>query len=719
MSGQRDFVIEVTPEPQAGQFRVRVESTAGEHSGLIALDVRQIGLDLGTVQTHVLASSARVRDLGPVLPTLEAPLREIGTLLFDAVLSGRAGALFTAARNDVERRGEVFRVVLRLPPELAVLPWELLYDAQQRAYVCRRSTLVRYVDAPEAVRRVEVEGPLRVLGMSAVPGSLDFLDAASERRRLTEALAPLRERGLVELDWVAGERWEDLMTALLSGGPYHLFHFIGHGGFDAIRGEGTVAFADERGEAQPIPASRLSELLSLASPMPHLVVLNSCATAAAVTTDVFSSAGATLVRRVPAVVAMQFSITDEAATTFAAAFYQALAHNRGVDEAVRVGRIGISSRHIDTLEWITPVLYMRTHDTHLLTVERPTAVTPTTPPTPATPPAPIQAPIQAPPQVPAGTSGEARDVRTRAVAQIRGTRTLFSIRGTRRRLFRPWFYTMAFSPDGSVIVTGSSDSTVCLWDALDGRLLQTLTGHLKSVLSVAFSPDGTLLASGSADGTVRLWDGHNGGTLGTLTGQAKIVEHVAFSPDGQYLATSGGATVVLYDGRGDRVLRSIPVNTSSSFVFSPDSSHLATADGGSVRVWDPRTGDLVRRFTAHTSAIRELAYSPDGAILATASEDKTVRLWSPGEGSLLHTVNGHRKQVDAVVFSPDGTLFVTAGGDGTTRFWDRTSRREVHTIDNAADGSYDAATDVVFSPDGDVLVERISGVLYLSALRWR
>jgi len=364
MSGDTDFRIEL--DRDGDRYRVHVRSPAGEDTAHVVLDPAELVGDLHALQTSVLASAARVRLLRPVMSGLEPPLRQVGTALFEAVLSGKAGALLLASRNEVERRGEQLRVVLRLPPELAVLPWELLFDPHHGGYVCRRSALVRYVDVPEPVRPLAVDPPLRVLGMTALPGTLAALDAEAEQQRLVEVLAPLEEQGLVALDWVQGQRWEDLQGALYGG--CHLFHFIGHGGFDADRGEGLVAFADAHGRARRVPASALAELLSIALPMPRLVVLNSCETAAGLASDVFSSTGAALVRRVPAVVAMQFSITDDAATAFSGAFYQALAHNRGVDEAVRAGRIALTGWHTDTLEWVTPVLYMRSLDTHLFTL---------------------------------------------------------------------------------------------------------------------------------------------------------------------------------------------------------------------------------------------------------------------------------------------------------------------------------------------------------------
>ena len=151
------------------------------------------------------------------------------------------------------------------------------------------------------------------------------------------------------------------------------FHFIGHGGFDPDRGEGVIAFADERSRRQLVGASLLAELLSVADPTPRLVVLNSCQTGAGADADVFSSTAATLVRTAPAVVAMQFAVTDNAAAVFSRAFYQALVHNRGVDEAVRAGRIALTGWNPDTLEWVTPVLYLRSQDSRLFDFTDPAA----------------------------------------------------------------------------------------------------------------------------------------------------------------------------------------------------------------------------------------------------------------------------------------------------------------------------------------------------------
>ena len=139
-----------------------------------------------------------------------------------------------------------------------------------------------------------------------------------------------------------------------------MLHFIGHGTYDTDTDEGVLAFVGRDGRADYVTASALADLLDEAEPTPRLVVLNSCQSGAGGTTDLFSGTAAALAHSgIRAVAAMQFSISDSAALAFARGFYTALAHGRGIDEAVRSGRIGILGLGRGTLEWVTPVLYLR------------------------------------------------------------------------------------------------------------------------------------------------------------------------------------------------------------------------------------------------------------------------------------------------------------------------------------------------------------------------
>jgi hypothetical protein len=176
----------------------------------------------------------------------------------------------------------------------------------------------------------------------------------------------LQANGLVDLTWLPGQTWRDLQRAM-RGGPWHILHFMGHGGFDRNRDEGFLALADEEGETHRLSATQLGRLLADHFPL-RLVLLNACEGARGGGRDVFSSTASILVRGgIPAVIAMQYEITDRAAIELAQAFYEALADGTPVDAAVAEARKAISFAVANTVEWGTPVLYMRSPDGVLFT----------------------------------------------------------------------------------------------------------------------------------------------------------------------------------------------------------------------------------------------------------------------------------------------------------------------------------------------------------------
>ena len=523
-------VIEVAigPGGAAGMFKVEVvTSPAGEASVAVELDAEALLARRGLLQQAVLASAVPSRR---VLAETEQPVREAGQVLFAGLLgTGEVAGRYRAAAAVAAERGEGLRVVLRIDtPVLAGLPWEAMYDQATGTYVCRQNQLVRHVPVASVPAPLRVRPPLRILGVVSSPRGLPALDVEKEQDQLARALTRPARQGLAELHWAPTATWADLHDELLDG-EWHVLHFIGHGDFDPEWDEGVLALTREDGRADLVAAHRLTDLLRQARPMPRLVVLNSCSGAAAGVSDLFSGTAAALVRGgVSAVAAMQYEISDPAAVAFARGFYSAIARGRGVDDAVSSGRVAILGLSDRTLEWVTPVLYLRGHETRLFTV-----------PAPAEDPRSQagvwarQPPVaQAHPGHPPAAPGPSRLART--------------LTGHAEEV-----YGVAFSPDGTLLATGSGlDNTVRLWDVATGDCARTLTGHANSVLGVAFSPDGTLLATGSGpDNTVRLWDLATGDCARTLTGHANSVLGVAFSPDGTLLATGSGPdnTVRLWD----------------------------------------------------------------------------------------------------------------------------------------------------------------------------
>ncbi len=362
--------LEIGPGPDPGSFVVRVVRSAGggEPSGTIRLDVDDLAMRRPLLEASVLASAVPSRR---VLPATEAALREVGERLFESTFSGDIGATYRTSRAIAAERGTGLQLSLRLTaPGLAALPWESLFDPHSDVYLCRKEPLVRQVSAPYSPPVLELEPPLRILAMAASPRGLPLLDVSAERARLEEALGTHLDRGLIELEWLDDASWSGIHAKLLEQ-EWHVLHFIGHGTYDLGSDEGMLAFVGPDGRPDLVPANALADLLDEAEPTPRLVVLNSCQSGATGGSDEFSGTAAALAHSgIHAVAAMQFAISDAAAIAFARGFYTALAHGRDVDEAVRSGRIGILGTGRGTLEWVTPVLYLRGDDARLFSIGR-------------------------------------------------------------------------------------------------------------------------------------------------------------------------------------------------------------------------------------------------------------------------------------------------------------------------------------------------------------
>ncbi len=276
-------------------------------------------------------------------------------------------------------------------------------------------------------------------------------------------------------------------------------------------------------------------------------------------------------------------------------------------------------------------------------------------------------------------------------------------------------HTVAWSPDGKWIASGSVDKTVRVWKADDGTTVFTYQKHTDLVRSVAWSPDGRRIASGSDDKTVQVWNASNGGDIFTYTGHTDTAYAAVWSPDGKRIVSSSrdkvvqvwnandGSNVCSYSGHSSSV-RSVAWspdgkrivsgsfdktaqvwdanNGSNPFIYrghtnlvwsvawSPDGKRIVSGSlDKTVQVWDASNGSNVLTYSRHTDTVESVAWSPDGKHIASCSKDNTVQVWNANDGSDPFIYRGHSNRIRALMWSPDGKRIASCSDDGTVQVW--------------------------------------------------
>jgi hypothetical protein len=350
-----DFKLQFEPAAE-GKYLVLIESEAG--AGRATL----------TLPTDQPAYSEFITNLAYNLPTTRAQEREFGKLLYDTLIQGAIREAFRAARDEAKRNNQILRIKLSIDPtveglvEVAAVPWEFAVN-DTGVPISTEYSFCRFLSRSEALPRLRIAGStIKVLLTSALPTELAEkhpVDVAAEVAAIRAALKPLEEQGalsVVELPHLTGRK---LQKAIENEQP-HVLHFVGHGVFED--GIGALVLEKADGTRQDMPVDLLVDNLS-GSPdsQVRLVVLNACLTGKVELNLLRGIAPALLAANIPAVVAMQSSVGDEAGVVFAEDFYQNLADYKPIDTCVSRGRRAIRNSTA-TRDWGLATLYMRAPD---------------------------------------------------------------------------------------------------------------------------------------------------------------------------------------------------------------------------------------------------------------------------------------------------------------------------------------------------------------------
>jgi hypothetical protein len=376
-----EIAIDLT-ERGDGSFEIKARSPAGQASARFeppfTLDEIAPALAAGGVRRGAVSS-----DGDDIREALHSPTK-IGEALYGALFRGALAGVLARTEGMAAGQSEGgvrirmnFNLLEGGTAAVAALPWELMRKPGDPAplLVSTQTVLVRSLDVDRVVVPRPIDGPLRVLLIRSNPEGTAALELEREGGLVTRSLKDIPGVQVDEVDPV-----EARIFSRLAGAAYHVVHYMGHGDFAATRG-GLLLLEDEAGRAVPTSAKAFAHLLR-DEPL-RLVFLNACATG---TTPQepglhpFAGVAAALVANgVPAVVAMQFPISDRAALTFSKTFYERIAAGDAVDVAVAQGRSSLYLEAVraggddDAGEWATPVLYMRAEDGAVLEAVRPTA----------------------------------------------------------------------------------------------------------------------------------------------------------------------------------------------------------------------------------------------------------------------------------------------------------------------------------------------------------
>ncbi|MCK5917469.1 MAG: CHAT domain-containing protein [Cocleimonas sp.] len=361
-----NFDLEISKRSTQYQARV-IASPHGEARNHFdfpfeQLEIDQIVNDFSQTRSFILNEKGADSDNSkPTSHSIANKIRQFGETLFNAVFQKSIGETYRESKITADNKKAGLRIRLRFPenPELINIPWEFLFDHRTHSFLTLsgNTSIVRYMELSIGAKSMQIKPPLRVLVIISDPKDYPALNVAKERDNIQQALTPLEQRQRIELEIIEHATLRKI-TESISKHNCHIIHFIGHGDFNEERNEGVIVIENDKGNGLQVSSQRIAAIIE-GSRSSRLIVLNACEGGITSTENIFSGVAQSVVKKgVPAVLAMQYVITDKSAIVFSTIFYNALSHGSPVDTSLTLARLAIYNQP-NEIEFGTAALYMR------------------------------------------------------------------------------------------------------------------------------------------------------------------------------------------------------------------------------------------------------------------------------------------------------------------------------------------------------------------------
>jgi len=249
---------------------------------------------------------------------------------------------------------------------------------------------------------------------------------------------------------------------------------------------------------------------------------------------------------------------------------------------------------------------------------------------------------------------------------------------------------VSFSPDETLIISGSCDQNINIWQKSNGKLLKTLIGHEGWVTSASFSLNSKLVLSSGTDYAIKLWDFDSGKVLKSVEVGFSTINSCCFSPKENYILTaSKDMTLKLLHGSSLEFIRKFEGHSAfiNKAIFSPDGKEIISCGNDQTLIlWETETSNIIRTFIGHSNWINSVCFSPDGMFILSAGCDKSVKLWEKKSGKIIKTFEGHSSEIKSALYSKNGLFMLSAGLDNLIKIWENSDKKALKIFQGHSQG---------------------------------